>query len=289
MTGDDMTNAWLADAWARHPDEFRTDVEDAGIACRGWNLAATDLPGIVLVHGFRAHARWWDHVAPALAETHRVVALDLSGMGDSDRRASYSRAQHGREALGAARAAGIERPIVIAHSYGAIASLLLCAQSPNAVRRIIVLDGALPIPGDEGHMIPTPPERRYPDRESAIARFRLSPPGAWPNPDILRYVAEHSVMQRNDGQWGWKFDNDAALSLNRDVWRDTLRNLPTPADVVYGDRSEIFTPERRAMVPLILPRCGRLIALPTAHHYLMIEQPLALVAALRALVANDKS
>ena len=63
-------------------------------------------PGIVLVHGGAAHAHWWDHVAPLLAQEYCVVALDLSGHGDSGRRDRYptstvgSRGRRGRRARG---------------------------------------------------------------------------------------------------------------------------------------------------------------------------------------------
>jgi pimeloyl-ACP methyl ester carboxylesterase len=287
MTGDEAVADWLKAAWAVQPTLFRAEYEGAAIACRGWNLDRADLPGIILVHGFRAHARWWDHVAPALAEAHRVVALDLSGMGDSDRRPAYSRALHGREIDAAARAAGIARPTVIAHSYGAIASLMLCAAAPERVRRLIIIDSALPTAEDSRLQIPAAPLRTYPDQASAIARFRLMPPGGWPQPDILAYIAEHSVTETADG-WGWKFDNDAPLSLNREVYRPHMLGVTVPCDIVYGDRSEIFTAERRARAAEIVAVSGRYIAIPAAHHHVMIEQPLALIAALHALLANDK-
>ncbi len=59
--------------------------------------------GIVLVHGGAAHARWWDHIAPLLAERARVVAIDLSGHGDSGRRDVYTLDCWADEVLAAAR------------------------------------------------------------------------------------------------------------------------------------------------------------------------------------------
>lgn len=288
MTSDDATGAWLAAMWARAPQRFDTDVEGTAIACLGWNLDAADRPGIVLVHGFRAHGHWWDHIAPALAEHHRVVAPTLSGMGDSGRRDAYSRAAHGREVLAAADAAGIDRPIIIAHSYGAVASLIACRAHPQRVGRIIVLDSALPTVEDARFRIPTPPLRTYPDRETAVSRFRLVPAGGWPHPEIVRHIAERSVVALADGRWGWKFDNDMARSIGSEDYRSAMLDVAVPCDVIYGDCSEIFTPERRAAAPAIVPTSGQYIALPAAHHHLMIEQPIALVAAIRALLANTK-
>ena len=274
--------------WGRKASRFTTEVEGAQIASLGWNLDAVDRPGIVLVHGFRAHGHWWDHIGPALAEDHRVVAPTFSGMGDSGWRDTYSRAVHGREVLAAARAVGIERPIIVAHSYGALASLLACRAFPEQVERIVILDSALPTAQEALLQIPAQPMRTYPDRATAVSRFRLIPPGEWPQPDIVRHIAEHSVTQLPDGRWGWKFDYQMPATLNREDYRPDMLDITVPCDVIYGARTEIFTPARRAAASEIIPSSGHYVALPAAHHHVMIEQPLALVAAIRALLANPK-
>ena len=38
---------------------------------------------MLLLHGFRGHAHWWDFVAPWFAAEYRVIAIDFGGMGDS--------------------------------------------------------------------------------------------------------------------------------------------------------------------------------------------------------------
>ena len=80
--------AWFSAALAAAVQERMTTVEGTSIAYRAWGDQADR--SIVLVHGGAAHSRWWDHIAPLLARGWRVVALDLSGHGDSGRRDSYS-------------------------------------------------------------------------------------------------------------------------------------------------------------------------------------------------------
>ncbi len=273
-----MLNAedWLAEAWAHRPTEITVPVEGAQIACRAWQLHRTDLPGLILVHGFRAHARWWDHIAPMLCEDHRVVALDLSGMGDSDRRPAYTRAQHGQEILGVAAALGLHRPTIIAHSYGGVCSLIACRAMPDRVARAIIIDSALPTEADKS-MVPSGPPRLYPDADTGLARFRLSPPGLWPNPQVLRQTPQG---------WTWKFDAAASDTLNLDLaYRDAMLDVRVPCNFIHGALSEIVTPERLAQVPAMMPLAGRPIVIPACHHHVLIEQPLALVAVLRALLA----
>lgn len=40
---------------------------------------------ILLIHGFGASTYTWRRIAPPLAETHRVIAVDLKGFGQSDK------------------------------------------------------------------------------------------------------------------------------------------------------------------------------------------------------------
>lgn len=286
MTNDEATKAWLAEQWAQTASEHRVEVEGAAIAYRGWNLDARELPGLLLIHGFRAHARWWDHIAPSLARTHRVAAIDLSGMGDSDRRPVYARQQMAREVLAVAAACEFDPVTLVAHSFGSMSGIMASIAAPERVRRLVIIDTALPTAADVGHQIPVPPKRLYPTRQAAVGRFRLIPPGEWPNLEVLAYIAHHSVRETPEG-WTWKFDEDAAASLNSEAhaYRADLFGVPVPTDVIYGAQTEVMHEERRAMAAQIAPLCGPPIRIAAAHHHIMVEQPIALAAAIEALLA----
>ena len=79
---------WFTKALATAPQERRVDVDGTTISYLAWGDPGPR--GLVLVHGGGAHAHWWDHIAPLLALDRRVLALDLSGHGDSGRRDSYT-------------------------------------------------------------------------------------------------------------------------------------------------------------------------------------------------------
>src|SRR6266699_6796291 len=80
--------AWFLAALEADVQTGSVTVDGTSISYRAFGPPADS--GIVLVHGGAAHARWWDHIAPLLARGRRVVALDLSGHGDSDRRDAYN-------------------------------------------------------------------------------------------------------------------------------------------------------------------------------------------------------
>lgn len=280
------TRAWLESAWAQEAEVRAVEVEGATVRYRGWNLAATEQPGLVFVHGYMAHARWWDHIAPRFANRYRVIAPDFTGMGDSERRPEYSRRQFAREILAAADHAGLDRLTIVAHSFGAATTLYACSIATDRVARAIVIDAHI-FRAERDAEMEVRPERFFTTREEAEDRFRLVPSGMWPDPDVLAYITRHAVVETPNG-WTWKFDPASRPSIDRDKFRDELRNLPTPIDYIYGDRSEIVGIEAIMAMLTNAPTCGMPVAIPLCHHHVMIEQPAALVTALDALLSQPR-
>ena len=110
---------WFLAAIATPAKQAAVEVDGASIAYRTYG--DREDRGIVLVHGGAAHAHWWDHIAPLLAVDHMVVALDLSGHGDSGRREAYGLDMWAQEVLAVVADAGITAPpTVIGHSMGGL-------------------------------------------------------------------------------------------------------------------------------------------------------------------------
>jgi len=266
----------------------RVSVEGAEIAYRDWGAPPGSRGGIVFVHGFLAHARWWDHVAPHFADRYHAVANDLSGMGDSGRRDTYSREQFAREILAVIRDAGLGRATIVAHSFGSLSSLYAAKLAPELIERVIVLDAHMFRTEAEPLSEEILPPKRYATREEALARYRLKPPGRWPVPEVLDYVARHSLEELAGGGWGWKFDPRIFGQINSAALRQAVRGVTAAVDFIHAECSEVVGPEQLAAVVANLPNCGAPVTVPLSHHHLMLEQPLALIAALDALLANPR-
>jgi pimeloyl-ACP methyl ester carboxylesterase len=59
----------------------------------------------------------------------------------------------------------------------------------------------------------------------------------------------------------------------------------SPLVVIRGGRSQLFQPEDAAYLLSLIGPGSRYVEIPEAEHHVMIDQPLAFVAALRALLA----
>jgi pimeloyl-ACP methyl ester carboxylesterase len=73
-----------------------------------------------------------------------VVALDLRGHGASDQPGSgYDFATVGRDLAAALAGLGLERPVLVGHSWGANVALQFAADRPGSVAGLVLVDGAL--------------------------------------------------------------------------------------------------------------------------------------------------
>jgi pimeloyl-ACP methyl ester carboxylesterase len=253
-----------------------------------------DAPAVLLLHGFLAHAHWWDFVAPWLAEHYRVIAPDFGGMGDSDYRPLYNDAQFQDEITGIVTATGIEGCTGIGHSFGGRALLYACAQQPALFKRAIVVDSKLGSASEplRGFGEEWRPKKRYPDEATILGRFQLRP--VEPAPDsAMKHMARASVRHDEDG-WAWKFDENVTRLLHArtlDGVNDSaaLQGLHLPVDFIHGEASQVVSPGRAAQLAGLLPNVRSVTGIPCAHHHLPVSQPTALLAALRVLLQQKTS
>jgi len=284
-TLDFLPPEWFTRALAIPCESRYVDAGGAAIHYLSWNEHETHKPGLVLAHGFRAHARWWSFIAPFFVERFRVVAFDFSGMGDSGNRDQYTEENYTRDLLAVIDAAGFDRPVVVGHSFGGGRVLQACAEHPDRIGRAIIIDSHLQLHDGEPKIRSSElrPKKIYPTYEAARARFRLIPADNRAAPYIINYVAEHSIKRVDDG-YTWKFDDTQPRLIVHHNISSILRRIVTPVSFVHGDHSLIVTHEHAAEIVAHIPNCRGPIAVPESHHHVMLDQPLSLVATLRALL-----
>lgn len=246
---------------------------------------------MIFVHGTGAHAHWWDFIAPFFLSHYRVAAIDLAGCGDSDHLEEYQPEGFAAQVMAVAEDAGFGADsIVVGHSFGGFVALKTGLLYLDRVAGIVLVDSAVRPPDFEWERdprrSPIKPKRIYKDFETALSRFRLMPPQDCKNTYLLDYIGRHSLTEVGGG-WSWKFDDTLFKKLNfKTRTHEDLANLRCRVGVIYGEDSYLFTQELADYMFEVLDKSVAFTGIPDAQHHLFLDQPLAFVSALRALLAE---
>lgn len=107
--------------------------------------ADANTPTILAVHGVTASHLAWQWLAERLSDV-RIVAPDLRGRGRSrDIDGSAGMARHADDLAVALDVLGVRDVITVGHSMGAFAAVVLAWRHPERVRRLVLVDGGLPL------------------------------------------------------------------------------------------------------------------------------------------------
>lgn len=273
---------WFWEAIDVEPVTKTVEVDECDVSYRHYE--AIGKPGMLLIHGMNAHSRWWDFIAPQLLDRYQVAAMDLTGMGDSDYRYEYSSNIYADEILAVLDDAKFGTDsIVVAHSFGGYMAVRAANKAPDRFKALVMVDSGIRHPDD-----PVPEQiwmsgarsKIYPDKETALNRFRVQPPQPCDNEFLLQYIARNSLMPV-DGGWTWKFDEDLLTSLT-DAERkpEEFQALTTTLGVIFGADSELFSRRTLEYMQELIPEPFLIKEIANAQHHLFLDQPQAFVESL---------
>jgi lipase len=246
----------------------------------------------VVVHGITASGMSWQAVARHMPPDWSLVAPDLRGRGHSrDLPGPYGLDRHARDVVAVLRHFG-GRPVLAGHSMGAYIALLARDSRPELVRRLVLVDGGLPLPVPEGADLDAildttlgPAIARlgqtFPSTEAYLDFWRAHPALAdhW-TPDVEAYVRYD--LTGEPGQLRSRAVGDAVRADGRDVlaeklFAEALQRLTKPTPLLtapagmFGEPPPLIPPEVVAAwterVPALRPQ-----VVPEMNHYTIIFQ-----------------
>lgn len=226
---------------------------------------------VLLLHGFPLNRTMWRPQVAALSATHRLIAPDLPGFGES-RALPPSRTIAGMAA--AARdllnALGVERAALCGLSMGGYVALAFAHAFPDRVAALMLADTAAR---------PDDPQRQA-DRTRRIALIQgagMAPFAAEAVPPLLRprTAAEAPAVARRYQAMVESTPIEtvvAALEAIRDRpdLRPALPVMPWPALVLVGEHDPITPPAWSEELAAALP-AARLVVLPGAGHMANVD------------------
>jgi pimeloyl-ACP methyl ester carboxylesterase len=238
---------------------------------------------IMLIHGTGAHKKWWDPIAPLLNNNFTIFAPDLPGMGESDHRDKYNFEGFSEALIGILHQekaiTSNQKIFLVGHSLGGHVAGFMASEMPEIFNGLIMIDSPIRPPTyDYDKHQSTGPLRRikyYPDKVSIIKRFRLMPPQDCENGWYLRYIAEHSVFNVEEG-WRWRFDDKLFATLRR--LHNYEFNFKCPALFVAGGKSLLLESKIMKYIREAFKDSMTVEVIEDAAHHVPLDSPLELVS-----------
>jgi pimeloyl-ACP methyl ester carboxylesterase len=246
-------------------------------------------PPVVLLHGLTGSRAYLEPFAERLARTHRVVALDLPGHGGSDALDPFSFAAAARLMADAVGGVGVERPVVLGHSFGAPLAVAWAAERP--VSGVVACSpvGMIPLELRRARFV-LPFHRALAATEPLWGGAAVSRP--LPRRLVFGWFVGMARLDGVDTALGRTMLRDAARSA--EVVRGVLPALASldlaavsaavaaPALVIWGDLDRSGWENGP---PLAAALRAREIALPGVGHMPMLEAPYAFSTAIREFLS----
>lgn len=210
-------------------------------------------PAVALIHGASGNLRdfAFDFV-DRLTPRYRVLAFDRPGLGHSDRSMvedSHRPDVQARLLRGAMRARGVERAIVVGHSFGGAVAMAWALTAPDETLGVVNLAGATyPWPGGAGLFYELGATDLLGGAFASLARAALSEEGAKdavsrifrpqsPPEGYGEYVGAGLALRRDTLRWNAA--DIANLKPFLEVQSARYPTLTTPLEILHGDADRI--------------------------------------------------
>lgn len=249
--------------------------------------APSPTPPILLLHALGLNYTQWELVAPELARLTRVVGVDTLGCGHSARPTEpYGLAEITESVCRLIDHLGLERPIIVGHSFGGRIAMEVALRRPGRVSGLVLLNSA--------------GLTNYPAFFETVGRRILRPSlvgtlmiGVAPlfMGRIFGKKTERSerflkqIMQRAEAGFVYDLANHACPMLSDLVSTvvDRLPELTLPVHVIWGDRDALMAFKNVEDALRRLPDVT-IQRLPDCGHMPNLEHPEVVIAAARRLL-----
>ncbi len=265
----------------RGRDSQRTVFFDAG-----QSAASAPVDGVVFLHGLGANLTHWQWVAPPLADTTRVVGLDLPGFGETrpfEGEVTYARLRD--LVFGLLDRVGLKRVVVVGHSFGGAIATEMALSAPARVRGLVLLSPAgyyrFPWWVKSGSHVVLHPLFLAPVTvlSAPLVPTQVCRADGPEVDDFTRavYRPQHAVrMLRNATQ--------TCHAMRRELverhYVDDVQRLDLPVHTIWGGADRVLNAHASAQTAERLPD-GQLTWLDGVGHMPLIEQPDAVIHALK--------
>ena len=253
---------------------------------------------LVLVAGWPQSWYAWRKVIPQLARRHRVIAVDLPGLGDSEpSRVGYDTAAIASHIDPLLDVMGIDKAMLVAHDIGTWVAYAYAIRQPQRVERLVLTDAAIPGLTESSvyrmtpeamlktwhfafNFLPDLPEALIVGRERAFLTWLFRSKSVdWTKAFDGDALDEYVRLYARDGRW------TAGLGYYRAIFDTMAQNqatsrtpLPMPV-LAIGGETGLGAAMGRSIGPTVdlqgavIPNCGHYVPEESPQAFLGLVEP----------------
>ncbi|WP_165063864.1 alpha/beta fold hydrolase [Paludisphaera rhizosphaerae] len=254
-------------------------------------LAYTDQgtgPVVVLLHGFPLSRAMWDAQVHALSASHRVVAPDLRGHGESPAPdGTYTMDQMADDVAELLDGLGIVEPVVLGGlSMGGYVALAFALKHPNRLRGLILADTRAAADAPEAARLREETAQSVSREGRTATVVETMIPRLFARTTLQNRPGLVSAMQEVMERTSASGVIGALLGMaRRPDRRDRLGEIIAPTLVVVGQEDVVSPPEEARAIAEALPN-SQLAIIPHAGHLAPYEDPEAFNAVVLAFLKD---
>jgi pimeloyl-ACP methyl ester carboxylesterase len=282
-------------ALAEKEDRF-VSVDGLTLRYREWGSKQADRASLLLIHGFGNSLQSFRTLAPLLAQTHHVIAIDMIGYGLSEKPINYDY-HNGPQALMLMRAAhqlGLDHIVYVGHSLGGAVALQAVVQDERAGGLVLLNPGIISTGVPKIAQVTLPPLPRMSAKLFASREFRSRfLKKSYVNPEIVTEQVIDDVMLAAQSE-GYMRGTTSLMTQYREGEEIALAaNVKVPVLIPWGDQDRNKPLQEATELQALLPG-STLVRFSNAGHYVHEEAPTEVAQAIvdwlnQPALANAKS
>jgi len=225
-------------------------------------------PVVILLHGLGGDGSRWTATMAELARDFRVIALDQIGFGASDKPlVNYDHGLLAEFLVEFMKSIGVSKASILGHSMGGFVGMCAAVHHPDAVDRLILLDGGgLTNAPRSPHLVQiqngtTLAETREYFQLMFYDKSRVTEPMVREN-YVRRLQVSYTISRMQEA----RAKNLAVIT------EEQARGIRAPTLIIWGQQDELLDPSIAAELGRVIPN-SRVELIDKCGHIPQAEQP----------------
>jgi len=226
-------------------------------------------PPLVFVHGWTANMNWWKEQRDYFSGKYKMVFVDNRGHGNSEKPLEYEhyRFENFVSDLDLiVKDAGLEKFILVGHSFGTMISMKYCVEHPEKVLALVLIGGGTKIKAF--HKLGYPFAKlfvsiSYKMSAEYVTRLAVGKRAAevreWILDQVMKYTPPYSAM-------------NTYKTLTTVDLRDAAKRIDKPTLIIVGEEDALLPVSKSEELSKLIKN-SKLVVVENAGHCVILEKP----------------